>query len=313
MSVPRADLATTIRLGEQRLAAAGVPSPRADAELLAALVLRCSRGELVAATVRGDWLNPPQLAFLTHLLDQRVARVPLQHLTGRAPFRRLELAVGPGVFVPRPETEVLVQAVLDELAELDEVREPAAQDGEPLVVDLCTGSAAIALAVADEAPQARVVALELDPAALVWAARNVAEYSGGGVGPVAGQRVELREGDVAGAGGPGGVLADLVGRVDVVVSNPPYIPDDAVPLDPEVAVHDPALALFGGGVDGMTVPAAVVETARALLRPGGLLLMEHADVQGAVTRALVVGAWHEVVTLPDLTGRDRVLRARRPR
>lgn len=306
MSVPPADLtdlAATIRLGEQRLAAAGVASPRADAEVLAAHVLQCSRGELVAAMLRGDSLNSPQLSILTQLLDRRVARVPLQHLTGRAPFRRLELAVGPGVFVPRPETEVLVQAALDELA---------ARPGDQLVVDLCTGSAAIALAMADEAPQVRVVALELDPAALAWAARNVAAHADARPGSVAGQRVELRKGDVAGAAEAGGVLSDLAGRVDVVVANPPYIPDEAVPLDPEVAVHDPALALFGGGADGMNVPAAVVATAGALLRPAGLLLMEHADVQGGVTRALVDETWHEVATLPDLTGRDRVLRARRP-
>ena len=298
-----AGLASWVRTAGDRLAEAGVPSPNVDAELLAAHVLGLGRGELVAAALRGAVLSVDQIADADRLLARRCAREPLQHLTGRAPFRRIELLVGPGVFVPRPETEVLVEAAVAELLQT--------HDGPALVVDLCTGSGAIALAVADEVPQAQVVALEREPAALAWARRNVAVQPAGG-------GVELRSGDVCGASAPGGVLADLVGRVDVVVANPPYIPDGAVPREVEVARHDPAAALFGGGEDGLEVPRAVVVVATALLRPGGLLLMEHGEPQGDRTRALLgagvgggAGGWHEVSTLVDLTGRDRVLRARR--
>ena len=302
MSVPRADLGAAVRQAEHRLAAAGVSSARADAELLAAHVLGRGRGDLVAAMVRGEWLNPPQHSIFRHLVDRRAAREPLQHLTGRAPFRRLELAVGPGVFVPRPETEILVEAALAEVTALH-----GRLGGPPLVVDLCTGSGAIALAVADESEDARVVALELEDAARTWASRNLAHVP-------AGERVELRAGDVRQcAVAPDGALADLAGRVDVVVANPPYIPPGAVPVDVEVAEHDPAAALYGGGEDGLAIPAAVGEAAWLLRRPGGLLLMEHADVQGPATRALTTefGAWDDVRTLPDLTGRDRILHARR--
>jgi len=283
-----------------RLAAAGVPSPRADAELLVAHLLGLGRGELVAALLRGAVMSDEQVGEADRLLARRCAREPLQHLTGRAPFRRIELLVGPGVFVPRPETEVLVEAAVSELV--------GAHDGPALVVDLCTGSAAVALAVADEAPQVQVVALEREPAALDWARRNLAAQAAGG-------GVELRGGDVVGATEADGVLADLAGLVDVVVANPPYIPDDAVPREVEVARHDPVAALYGGGADGLDVPRAVVLAAAALLRPGGLFLMEHGEQQGPSTRALLDGtpdgSWREVSTLVDLTGRDRVLRARR--
>jgi release factor glutamine methyltransferase len=288
------DLPSLLRAAAGELAAAGVGSPRVDAELLAAHVLGIDRGELQVRLARGDRLPGPALERWRRLVAARAARTPLQHLTGRAPFRRLDLAVGPGVFVPRPESELLVEAAVRELG-----------DRPGLVVDLCTGSGAIALAVADEVATARVVALELEPSPLAWAARNRAEV-------VAGERVELREGDVRGAAGPRGVLADLVDRVDVVTANPPYIPPGAVPVEAEVADHDPPAALYGGGDDGLDVPRAVVEAAAALLRPGGLLLMEHADVQGPATHALADGGpWSRLRTLSDLAGRDRVLSARR--
>jgi release factor glutamine methyltransferase len=217
--------------------------------------------------------------------------VPLQHLTGTAPFRTVELAVGPGVFVPRPETEVVAGVAVQEAARLD----------QPLVVDLCAGSGAIAVAVAVEVPAARVVAVELDPLAHAWARRNVDALGG---------RVELRLGDAVRA--DTGVLADLAGAVDVVVANPPYIPDGARPVDPEVADHDPRLALYGGGEDGLVVPRGVVASARGLLKAGGLLVMEHGDAQGPRARRLVEGPdWHDVRTAEDLTGRPRALLARR--
>jgi len=304
VSVPPADLTAAVRQGARILAEAGVPSPQADAELLAAHVLGCGRGEVVAAMLRGDWLNPAQFGIFQDLLQRRAGRVPLQHLTGRAAFRRLVLTVGPGVFVPRAETEVLVERALAELARL--TAPAGGRAGQtPLVVDLCTGSGAIALAISDEADAVRVVALEREEAAREWFGRNVSRLAPG-------ERIELRAGDVRGSAlAPDGVLADLAGLVDVVVANPPYIPPGAVPVEVEVAEHDPHAALYGGGEDGLEIPAAVIEAARSLLCPGGLLLMEHADVQGPGTRALAPD-WANVRTMPDLTGRDRLLHARRP-
>lgn len=295
------ELAAALREAARRLSAAGIATGRADAELLAAHVLGRSRGEVGAAALRGAVLGAADAARLAALVDERSARVPLQHLTGRAPFRQLELRVGPGVFVPRPETEVVAGLAIEEVA-----RVLASGGTAPVAVDLCTGSGAIALAVATEVPAARVVALELDPDAHAWAAANIGDR------PELAGRLDLRRGDVEDAADDGGVLADLTGAVDVVVSNPPYIPHWATPVDPEVADHDPALALFGGGEDGLAVPGAVVRTAARLLRPGGLLVMEHADSQGPDARRLVAGAgWAGARTVPDLAGRPRALVVRR--
>ncbi len=169
-----------------------------------------------------------------------------------------------------------------------------------MVADLCAGSAAIALAVADEVPGALVHAVELDSDAYAWAARNVSACA-------AGKRVHLVRGDARTA------LADLDASLDVVVSNPPYIPPGAVPIDPEVHEHDPEVALYGLGPDGLTVPRGVLAAAARLLRPGGLLVMEHAEVQADAVRAAVraTGAFTAVRTLADLTGRDRMVVARR--
>ncbi|NHC44782.1 peptide chain release factor N(5)-glutamine methyltransferase [Motilibacter aurantiacus] len=276
-----------LRWGTSLLADAGVASARHDAE---ALLLHASGLERARLLTLGAGDKVPGEAAYRELVAERSSRVPLQHLTGRAWFRHLELAVGPGVFVPRPETEVVAQEAVDEALRL--VRD----GGRPVVVDLGTGSGAIAAAVATEAPGARVLAVEKGPDAHAWAARNVE-----------GTGVELRLGDLADA------FADLDGEVDVVVSNPPYIPPDAAPIDPEVRDHDPELALYGGGEDGLDALRAVERTARRLLRPGGLLVIEHADSQGesapAVLRA--TAAWRDVTDLPDLTGRPRYVRARR--
>jgi release factor glutamine methyltransferase len=279
-------LGPALRDAQRLLAAAGVPSPRVDAEILAAHLLGVTRGELAAAVVLGR--DAP--AGLAALVRRRAARVPLQHLVGTAPFRGLEVAVGPGVFVPRPETEAVAQVAVDAAADV------VARTGDALVVDLCTGSGAIALAVAAEVPGARVHAVELDAAAHAWAARNVR-----------GSGVVLHRGDARTA------LRDLDGAVDVVVSNPPYVPPGAVPVDPEVAEHDPAVALYGLGPDGLEVPRGVVRAAVRLLRPGGVLVVEHAEVQADEARAMVdaTGAFTPATTLPDPAGRPRMVVARR--
>lgn len=289
-------LAEALRAGERALRDAGVPSPRADVELLAAHLLGGTRGDVVTAAVLGR----PAPAGLAGLVARRAAREPLQHLVGVAPFRGLELSVGPGVFVPRPETEAVAQVAID--AALAARR---ADGGAALVADLCTGSAALALAVAHEVPGAVVHAVELDAAAHAWAGRNVAAHADDGAGP--GARVQLVRGDARTA------LRDLDGTLDVVVSNPPYVPPGAVPVDPEVRDHDPAVALYGLGEDGLTVPRGVVAAAARLLRPGGTLVMEHAEVQAAAVRALVsaTGAFGDVRTVADLTGRDRMVVATR--
>jgi release factor glutamine methyltransferase len=276
-----------------RLEAAGVASPSADAHLLAAHVLGVGRGELSRRVVLGYELAADEAGRLADVVGRRAGREPLQHLTGLAPFRRLELLVGPGVFVPRAETELVAGWAV---AAAEAV---VATGGEPLVVDLCTGSGAIALAVADEVPQARVVAVELGADAVAWARRNVERLG-------LGDRVDLRAGDATRADET--VLADVAGTVDVVAANPPYIPPDAEPVEPEVRDHDPALALYGGGDDGLAVPRAVVAAAARLLRPGGVLLMEHGELQGAATRAFAAGPeWAGARTERDLTGRDRAL------
>jgi release factor glutamine methyltransferase len=269
-----------------RLAGAGVPSPRVDAELLLAHAAGTGRGEVQRLALLGRTLPDRVLEAYRLLVDERARRVPLQHLTGTVMFAGLELAVGPGVFVPRPETELLV----------DLGTEAAEGLQAPTVVDLCTGSGAVALAVKARLPAARVHAVELSGHAHAWAVDNVART---------GLEVDLRLGAAQTAFG------DLLGLVDVVVCNPPYIPAGAVPVDPEVRDHDPELALYGGSADGLAVPRAVAARAAQLLHPGGVLLMEHADVQReGITRALLAaGVWGEVSDHDDLTGRPRVVRA----
>lgn len=276
-----------VRWGGAELTRAGVPSPAVDAEHLLAHAARRPLGELRRERLLGRTLDAATLTAYRALVERRAARVPLQHLTGTAHFAGLDLAVGPGVFVPRPETEVLLTLALADLAGVD----------GPVVLDLCTGSGALALALATAVPTARVGAVELSPEAHGYAARNLAAHP-------AGARVELRLGPAQEA------FAEHLGSVDVVTCNPPYIPPDAEPVDVEVREHDPELALYGGGQDGLAVPAAIAAWALRLLRPGGVLLMEHADSQGASLPAVLreVG-FREVGDHPDLGGRPRVSRA----
>jgi release factor glutamine methyltransferase len=284
--------------GERRLARADVPTPRVDAELLLAHVLDVPRGRMFLS----DPIDPADATRFETLLVRRSARVPLQHLLGEAPFRHLTLEVGRGVFVPRPETEGVVELAILALSDAADER---------LAVDLCTGSGAIALALATEVPHSIVHAVEIEESAHDWAGRNVAAHAE----PLAaaGSAVHLYRGDATTAHLD--ALAALVGRVDVVVSNPPYIPDDAVPREPEVAQYDPPRALYGGH-DGLDVVRGVAVAAAALLRPGGLLVIEHSDALGESGGASGVphvlrehGGYVDVVDHQDLAGRDRTTTA----
>jgi release factor glutamine methyltransferase len=264
-----------------RLREAGVASPDHDAAELLAHVLGTTRARLPLL----DDVPPGALQQYDALVGRRAGREPLQHLTGVAWFRHVELAVGPGVFVPRPETELLAGWAVAAAGALE----------RPVVVDLCTGSGAIAKAVADEVPGADVHAVEMDPAAHGWAERNLA-----------GTGVDLRHGDMATA------FEDLVGEVDVVVCNPPYIPLEAwESVAPEARDHDPALALWSGD-DGLDAMRVLEARAAHLLRPGGVVGAEHADEQGASAPRvfLATGRWAEVRDHRDLAGRPRFVTAR---
>jgi len=219
-----------------------------------------------------------QAVRFRRLTEARASRIPLQHLLGTAPFRGLDVAVGPGVFIPRPETELLVEWGLGEAGP------------EPLVVDLGSGSGAIALSFAVERPQSTVYAVERAPGALVWLRRNVATIA---------PRVRVVEGDLADPA----VLTDLDGRVDLVLCNPPYVPTGAA-VDAEVAEHDPAEAVFAGE-DGMALIPAVVERAARLLRPGGWVGVEHDDSHGVAVPALLGRRFVDVSDHTDLAGRPR--------
>ena len=275
------------------LAAAGVPDPRVDAELLAAHVVSLSRGGVQAAAVRGDAVSAEDAATIAALVARRAAREPLQHLTGRAPFRHFELEVGPGVFVPRPETELLAQLAIDALR--------ADASPAPIGVDLGTGSGAIAIAMASEVPHATVHAIERSPEAFAWAARNAAR--------LAPDNLDVTLGDLAEAAAS---LSEVAGSISVVASNPPYVPDDAIPRDPEVRLFDPPQALYGGP-DGLDVVRVLSGVGLLLARPGGLIAIEHGEWQGAEVRAVLTGdGWRAAATHPDLTMRDRVTTALRP-
>ena len=262
------------------LTAAGIDTARVDAEHLAAHAAGVDRGRLT-------WHEPDDGFFERYheLVAARAGRIPLQHLTTTAAFGPVTLAVGPGVFIPRPETEALLEWAL---------AQPLT--AAPVIVDLCTGSGALAIALADARPGARVVAVDDSAEALAYARRNSA-----------GTGVDVREANVTDRH----VLDDLVGEVDLVVANPPYIPDGAV-LEPEVAEHDPAHALFGGP-DGMQVIGPIVALSARLLRPGGLAAVEHDDTTADQTVAVFTetGVFSEVTARRDLTGRPRFVTARR--
>lgn len=267
------------------LAEVGIDSARWDAEQLAAHLAGSDRGRL-------GLLDSPDDDFLRRYRDivaARSQRVPLQHLLGTAAFGPVMLHVGPGVFIPRPETEALLEwATAQQLAP------------QPIIVDLCTGSGALAVALAHHRPAARIFAIDNSDTALEYARRNAQ-----------GTAIELLCADVTELASEPGLLAELDGRVDMLVANPPYVPDDAV-LNPEVVQHDPRQAVFGGP-DGLAVIAPLVRLAGRWLRPGGLIGVEHDDTTSAQTVELFgrTESFEEVQARRDLTGRPRFVTARR--
>jgi release factor glutamine methyltransferase len=280
----RSELRRAIDSAAAQLAEAGIDSARYDAEQLAAHLAGIERGRLTLLESPGDEF----FGRYRDIVAARSQRVPLQHLTGTAAFGPVLLHVGPGVFIPRPETEaILAWATAQRLA------------ASPVIVDLCTGAGTLAVALARHRPAARVIGIDDSDVALEYARRNAE-----------GTAVELVCADVTELVSKPGLLPDLDGRVDLVVANPPYVPDDIV-LEPEVAQHDPPHAVFGGP-DGMAVIAAIVRLAGRWLRPGGLFAVEHDDTTSSQTVELInsTGLFEDVQARQDLAGRPRFVTAR---
>jgi release factor glutamine methyltransferase len=268
--------------GTRAFEAAEIESARVDAELIVAFVLGVSRGELQTKVIMGESLE--DTARVEEFFERRAAREPLQHLTGEAYFRNLTLKVGKGVFVPRPETELLTSLAIDAAAKFD----------APIVIDLCAGSGAIGIAIATELPDAKVFAVEKSEDAFGFTKANYEALA---------PHATVILGDAADA------FQELNGQVQVVVSNPPYIPSAMVPIYPEVALHDPALALYSGE-DGLDLIRVISKRAQELLVPGGTIAMEHADLQSeAVVQLLLADGWRDVVDHEDFNGRPRAVTA----
>ena len=281
-------ISEALELATDKFSAAGVLSPSVDAELLGCFILEATRSELTMLAISGEAFPENKLAGFLAAVQRREQREPLQHITGLAPFRHLELEVGPGVFIPRPETEQLVDLAKEKIEAIQ----------NPVIVDLCSGSGAISIALNTEVTGSSVFAVELSNDAFSFLSRNYQRY---GLDPKA-----LRNENLTTA------LAELVAGVDLVVSNPPYIPDNAVPIDLEVKLHDPSIALYGGQ-DGLDVIRQISARAWYLLRPGGHLVLEHAHTQApAISELLLTEGWQEVVSASDLTGKDRMISAVRP-
>lgn len=273
--------------------AAGIDSALVDAELLAGFELGLNRGSIQAAMISGTQISAEQAEAITNLYGRRHAREPLQHITGVAYFRHLELKVGKGVFIPRPETEFVAQLAIDAARSAQAGLSDASK---PLIaVDLGTGSGAIALSLATELPAVKVFAVEKSDQAFPFTTANFERYSSTGAVLVHGDLVDA--------------FQQLNGQVGVVVSNPPYIPAAAIPRDVEVHLHDPAMALYGGE-DGLDIIRQVSNCAHRLLVPGGALIIEHADSQSdEVVQLLLAEGWRDVAAHQDLTDRDRAVTA----
>jgi release factor glutamine methyltransferase len=283
----RTPLRLAIREAERILLEAGVDSARTDAELLASYVLGVERSRLPLVPL----IDPSVVDAFGKLVTRRAKREPLQHITGTGWLGDISLDVGPGVFIPRPETDLLLAWGLGVLG-----------PERPVVVDLCTGSGAIALALAHARPGAVVHAVEIDSVALSWARRNSDLRVEAGDTPI-----RLHSGDVTNPK----LLADLEGTVDLVLCNPPYVPA-GTEVPPEVADHDPALAVFGGP-DGLDIIKSVISCAARLLKPGGHVGIEHDDTQGESVPALLAArrVLSDAEDHKDLAGRPRFATARR--
>lgn len=278
-------LAALVASARDRLERAGVPSPAVDAELLVAWLMGVSRGELLARVHRGDDADSGVASDLEPLLLRRESREPLQHLIGRAPFMTFELEVGRGVFVPRPETQSLAEHAIAHALTV------GVGEAGVSIVDLCSGSGALAIALARAVPWASVSALEVSAEAMPYLMRNVAALA---------PHVTVVDASVA-------EFARVVVpcSADIIVANPPYVPDHEIPNESEVADFDPPMALFGG-LDGLDVVREIVALALIALRPGGVVMMEHSNLQGPEVAALLVAqGFRLVATEKDLLGRDR--------
>lgn len=290
----------------QELEAAGVPDPRIDAEILAAHVAEVDRSRLGLVPL----VDEEVLTRFRALVARRASRVPLQHILGTAPMGPIDVAVGPGVFTPRFETELLYAWAVAALDRWDAARAESAADGGrgagvasgPVVLDLCTGSGALALAIAHARPDAEVHAVESETPALAWARRNADARARAGETPV-----RLHQGDVTDRD----LLTHLEGRVDVVVANPPYVPE-ATEVEPEVREHDPAAAVFAGA-DGLDVLRPMVTNIARWLRIDGVVGVEHDATNGAATAELFRSrrVFGDVAEQRDLAGRPRFVVARR--
>ena len=286
----RESLRAAIVAASATLDAAGVPSPGVDAEELAAFLMGVPRTRLgMTPLVESSWV-----ADYRDLVARRAERIPLQHLLGEVQIGRARIMVGPGVFIPRPETESMVGWSIDAIASIR----------NPVVIDLCAGSGAIALAIAQARPDALMVAVERSPSALAWARRNIEEHVAAGGSPV-----ELRGGDFADER----LLLDLDATADLVTANPPYGPDGTA-VEPEVGRHDPPEAVFAGP-DGLAVIRPLISVVAGLLKVGGVLAIEHDDGQGESVPALLAArrVLADVQDHDDLTGRPRFVTARRVR
>lgn len=287
--------ADVIRDAAVQLREAGIETPEHDAKLLLAEAAGVELRDVDKALLMGEELGTAErFARFQSMLARRAKREPLQYITGHAPFRYLDLKVGLGVFIPRPETETVVQAGLDWLTRNGMIH--------PRVVDLCAGSGAIGLSVVSEVPGSQVWAVELSPNTAEWTRRNLSETAK--KYPSIASNYQLEVADATSLA----TLAQLDGTIDIVITNPPYVPQTDIPEQPEVRDWDPELALYGGSADGTLIPERIIERAYRLLKPGGVLVMEHDLTQGerlvAYAKAIGFTAAH---TGKDWTGRDRYL------
>lgn len=267
------------------LTQAKVPNAQADAYWLICHAANISKSELLNRMTFDLGLTDPQRAVLLDSLEKRMQRIPLQHITGTAAFRDFELKVGKGVFIPRPETEMVAQLGIDYLASLSFA---------PKALDIGSGSGAIAIAMARANPNAQVIAVEASAEAATFTAANIHDLA---------PNIELRIGEFQER------VLDLAGSIDLLISNPPYIPIDAIPLDQEVREHDPDLALYGGQ-DGLDLIREIIQFGPVLLRRGGMIVLEHADGQSdAVCELLLAEGFSKVQAHSDLAERLRSVSA----